>query len=98
MGFVRLDCGPDRVAEMTLVVAPECRRRGHGRAMFEAALRHATRRGMRRLVALVDLGNAPALQFFTDLGFEHDGLVGDRLRLSRLLHAGDGQLPLDIDP
>ena len=98
VGFVRLDCGPDHIAEITLVVAPECRRRGHGRAMFAAALREARRRHLRRLVAVIDFGNAPALQFFGELGFESDGPVGDRLRLSRVVHAGDHQPPLEVEP
>jgi RimJ/RimL family protein N-acetyltransferase len=97
VGFVRLDCGPDRVAELTLVVAPEVRRRGLGKAMFAAALERARRLGLRRLVAIVDLGNQPALAFFAELGFVHDGLLADRLRLVRLVHAGDHQRPLDIE-
>lgn len=97
VGFVRLDCGPDRIAEITLVVAPEARRRGLGRTLFLAALAQARRRWLWRLVAVVDLGNQPALTFFQELGFEPDGLLGDRLRLSRLVHAGDHQRPLVID-
>ncbi len=96
VGFVRLDCGPDRVAEITIVVAPECRRCGHGRAMFEAALRQARRRGIRRFVALVDRGNDAALRFFADLGFVTDGLLADRVRLGRIVHAGDGLPPIDV--
>lgn len=98
VGLVRLDCGPDRIAEITLVVAPECRRRGHGRQMFAAALREARRRGLHRLVALVDMGNQPALQFFAELGFESDGAAGDRLRMSRVVHSGDHQPPLEVEP
>jgi RimJ/RimL family protein N-acetyltransferase len=97
VGFVRLDCGPDRVGELTIVVAPECRRRGHGKALLEEALRHARRLGLHRVVAVVDVGNQPALQFFGGQSFERDGIVGDRIRLSRLVHAGEGQRPLDID-
>jgi ribosomal protein S18 acetylase RimI-like enzyme len=96
IGFVRLDCGPDHIAEITLVVAPECRRRGHGGQMFAAALAEARRRLIRRLVAVVDVGNGPALEFFGELGFESDGPLGDRLRLSRVVHAGDHQPPLEV--
>lgn len=97
VGFVRLDCGPDRVAELTLVVAPEARRRGLGKALFTAALDRARRLGLRRMVAIVDLGNQPALEFFAELGFVQDGLLADRLRLVRFVHAGDHQRPLDIE-
>jgi L-amino acid N-acyltransferase YncA len=64
IGFVRLDCGPDRVAEVTLVVAPGCRRFGFGREMFVAALHRARRLGLRALVACIDVANAAALSFF----------------------------------
>lgn len=94
VGFVRLDCGPDRVAEMTLVIAPDCRRQGLGRSMFLAALQEARRLGLWRLVAIVDSGNQAALSFFGDVGFTRDGMVGDRVRLLRIVHAGGR--PLDI--
>lgn len=96
VGLVRFDCGPDHIAEITLVVAPECRRRGRGRQMFQAALVEARRRHLHRLVAVVAIGNEPALQFFAEQGFEVDGPVGDRLRLSRVVHAGDHQPPLEV--
>lgn len=97
IGFVRLDCGPDRVGEVTLVIAPEGRRRGHGSALFLAALQEARRLGLHALLASVDLQNAPALAFFQEQGFVRDHLVGDRLVLRRLVHAGDCQPPLWID-
>lgn len=97
VGFVRLDCGPDMIADVTLVVAPDCRRRGHGRAMFEAVLRQARGRSIRGFVAHVDLQSVAAIEFFRSLGFDHEGMVGDRLRMVRLVHAGPGQAPLDIE-
>lgn len=96
VGFVRLDCGPDRVAELTLVVAPEWRRRGLGSALFQAALRQARSLGLRQLVAIVDRANARAQDFFEQVGFTLHGLQGDRLRYVRLVHTGDSR-PLDID-
>lgn len=97
LGFVRLDCGPDGIAEVTLVVAPDCRRFGFGRAMFHAALLRARSLGLRGMIALVDLTNQPALGFFDELGFVPAGRVGDRLRLWRHVHAGSHQRPLDIE-
>ncbi len=97
VGFVRLDCGPDMIAELTMVVAPECRRLGLGRAMFAAALRQAAGRGIREFLALVDLGNQPALHFFASLGFENGDLIGGRVRMSRLVHAGGDAMPLYIE-
>lgn len=96
VGLVRLDCGPDLVAEVTLVVAPGCRRHGVGSAMFGAALRQARRLGLRRLVVNVDLMNGPALAFFAAQGFEQEGLAGNRVRMSRIVHACDHASPLDI--
>lgn len=97
VGFVRLDCGPDLIADVTLVVAPGHRRRGHGRAMFDAVLRQARRRGIRGFLAHVDLGNLAAIEFFRALGFDDDGVLGDRLRMVRLVHQGPQQAPLDIE-
>lgn len=96
LGFVRLDCGPDRIAEITLVVAPAARRAGFGSAMFFAALLHARQLGLRGFVACIDIGNAPALAFFAEQGFVQDGLVGERIRMRRLVHACDHAAPLDI--
>jgi len=97
IGLVRLDCGPDHIAEITLVVAPESRRRGHGRAMLQAALVHARRLGLRQLVASIDLGNSAALDFFQDMGFVSDGRVCDRMRLVRPVHRGVDRPPIEID-
>ena len=97
IGFVRLDCGPDRVAEVTLVIAPECRRQGWGRAMFLAGLQVARRLGLRGMIASIDRDNGSALWFFADQGFVQDGLVGDRIRMRRYVHAGEHAAPLDVD-
>jgi len=97
VGLVRLDCGPDRIAELTLVVAPGCRRGGLGRKMFRAALEQARGLGLRSLTALVDLDNSAALAFFQEMGFQSEGLAGGRLRLCRIVHAGDHQRPLEIE-
>ena len=97
IGFLRLDCGPDHIAELTLVVAPECRRLGYGGRMLQEALRDARNRGMRRIDAIVHVGNQSALQFFLAQDFERVGSVGNRLRLSRLLHAAAHAVPLDVE-
>jgi GNAT superfamily N-acetyltransferase len=96
IGFVRLDCGPDGIAELTLVVAPEFRRVGFGGAMFAAALRQARRIGLRGFVACIDPRNLPAMMFFAEQGFVPEGMVGDRVRMRRFVHAGDHAAPLDI--
>ena len=97
VGFVRLDTGPDHIAEVTLVVDPECRRQGHGTAMFAGVLRLARSIRVHRLVVSIDLRNQQALDFFANQGFVDEGLVGGRLRMGRLVHAGDHQPPLEIE-
>lgn len=96
LGFFRLDCGPDRMAEITLVVAPEWRRRGLGQRILAAALRTAQQVGVGVVVALVDAANPAALAFFAAAGFADEGMVGGRHRLVRWLHGRAG-LPLDIE-
>lgn len=97
VGFVRLDCGPDRVADLTLVVAPGLRRRGLGRLLFQAALQQARQLGLRRLVASVDRDNGVALDFFADQGFEVESGAGGRILMVRLVHRSGAVEPLEID-
>ncbi|MBK8097102.1 MAG: GNAT family N-acetyltransferase [Planctomycetes bacterium] len=99
LGFGRLDCGPDRVAELTLVVAPGHRRQGLGRQVLEGLLTEARGRGICRVQAMVDPGNRQALEFFAGQSFEQESGhgVGARLRLVRLVHAGDHREPLEIE-
>jgi ribosomal protein S18 acetylase RimI-like enzyme len=97
VAFARLDCGPDRVAEVTLVVDPACRRQGLGRAVLEQLLDEARGRGLRRLQAMVDPAGAEAVQFFRECGFEEDGQHAGRIRFVRIVHAGFNQAPLEID-
>jgi GNAT superfamily N-acetyltransferase len=97
VGFVRFDCGPDQVAELTLAVAPAERRRGLGAAILARCLELARHRGLLRVVASVDLDNAPALAFFGGQGFVPDTVVGQCQRLSRWVIRADEQVPLVIE-
>ncbi len=96
-GLVRLDCGPDGIAEITIVVAPDLRRGGHGGLMFQRALLRAREVGMRRLVAYIDIANAAALAFFGEQGFESRGVTGSRIRMDRIVHHSDRAAPLDVE-
>jgi ribosomal protein S18 acetylase RimI-like enzyme len=59
----------DRAVELSsVVVAPDSRRRGIGRALVEAGARFAESRGTDRLTILVFAAN-PALGFWEELGF-----------------------------
>lgn len=96
VGLVRLDCGPDGVAELTMIVAPQWRRSGQGRRMFDAALMHARSVGLRRLVVYVELENEAALAFFGEMGFEAAGAIGGRIRMDRMVHNSGRVSPLDV--
>lgn len=65
--------GPGDWAEITeLYVREGARRRGAGRALVEAALDYARRRGCTEVHLLVDPENEPALAFYGALGFCRD--------------------------
>ena len=96
VGFVRLDIGPDRSAELTLIVHPDRRRVGLGMALLEQALRRARARGLCRLMAVVESANEAAQRFFQQAGFEATGAANGHVRLSRLVHRADEQPPLEI--
>lgn len=99
VGFVRLDLAPDRTAEVTVLVAPEARRRGVGSALLERALTEARRKALRQLVALIQLDNEPAQGFFDQAGFEPTGRhVPGFLHTARSIHRAEHQPPLEISP
>lgn len=96
VGFLRYDPGPDGVAELTIAVAPDARRRGVGAELVAAALDLARASGMRALDAAVDRSNEPALAFFAAHGFERERPCGERVVLRRLVHASHDAEPLDV--
>jgi L-amino acid N-acyltransferase YncA len=69
-GFVRLDVGPDRIAELTIAIAPPLRRHGAGTRVLKLVLEQAQRLRVRRVQAIVDPANSAALSFFGENGFE----------------------------
>jgi len=71
VGLVRLDLGPDRTAEVSVVVAPEARRAGLGRQLVAAARAEAERRGVRRLVAAIQEDNTAAVGLFRGQGYRY---------------------------
>lgn len=68
-GFFRLDIGPDRSAEVSVMVAPSQRRRGIGRQLLDAGLTEAAHRGVRTLIAAVRDDNHAALTLFREAEF-----------------------------
>ncbi len=98
-GFLRLDIGPDRIAELTIVVAPAHRRQGIGSRALARLCDEARGLGLHRLQAMVEQDHAEAMEFFAEQGFEAAGaLVGSRVRLDLLLHEARGGAPLEILP
>ncbi|MCR4404289.1 MAG: GNAT family N-acetyltransferase [Candidatus Acetothermia bacterium] len=53
----------------TVMVAPQHRRRGYGRALVEAACAEARARGVKRVILHVREDNAPAKNLYLSLGF-----------------------------
>lgn len=63
---------PGRPATLSeLVVAPGARRAGHGRALVESVV---SRVEADRIVVATPVENTPAKRFYTQLGFEPDGI------------------------
>ena len=99
VGFFRLDTGPDRQAEVTLIVAPWLRRQGVGQVLFAEVLNQARARGIRRILAVVAEHNTAALRFFQATGFSKNGSkTPGNMHLQRLVHGSTRQPPLEIQP
>ena len=99
IGFFRLDIGPDRCAEVTILVVAPARRRGFGGLLLGRAIDEARERQLGRLIAEVRHDNDTALAFFEDAGFEPNGRQnGPYLQLVRVIHRVAGQRPLRISP
>ncbi|HHN93539.1 MAG TPA: GNAT family N-acetyltransferase [Anaerolineae bacterium] len=63
-----------------LAVSPTCRRQGIGRALVEAAIQKASRRGASRLLVDTSRGDAAAREFYHASGFEGGGIAPLRIR------------------
>jgi ribosomal protein S18 acetylase RimI-like enzyme len=95
IAFARLDMGPDRVAELTLAVSREHRRQGIGRRVLGAVLEVAQQQRARRIQAVVDRANTPAMRFFAEAGFEERPEAGMAIFV-HWLHGADAEV-LDLD-
>jgi ribosomal protein S18 acetylase RimI-like enzyme len=70
----------DHVGELRLVVDPERRRIGIGRALAKHAVLEAVRAGRRKLVVELAADQEGALNMFSSLGFEGEALLRDHIR------------------
>lgn len=91
VGFARLDVGPDRVAELTLAVARGSRRGGLGAKLLALVINEAKSLSIRRLQAVVDVANAPAMAFFAKAAFEERSTIPGSVTFVRWLHDADVQ-------
>ncbi|MEJ3743754.1 ribosomal protein S18-alanine N-acetyltransferase [Actinomycetes bacterium KLBMP 9797] len=65
---------PDEAWVQNIAVRRDQQRRGVGRAMLEALLREAARRGARKTLLEVAVDNAPAQKLYAGYGFEAVGI------------------------
>jgi ribosomal protein S18 acetylase RimI-like enzyme len=82
-GFVavRLLAGwSDHVGELRLVVHPDRRREGFGRALARHALTEAVRAGRGKVVVELAADQTPALAMFASLGFTGEALLREHIR------------------
>jgi L-amino acid N-acyltransferase YncA len=70
----------DHVGELRLVVAPDRRRAGVGRALARWALVQGVECGLRKLVVEVVADQDGAVAMFQALGFHAEGLLRDHVR------------------
>ena len=56
-------------AEISIYVAPDCRRQGIGKALVERAIAHAPAIGVKTLVGFIFAHNEPSLLLFRRFGF-----------------------------
>jgi ribosomal protein S18 acetylase RimI-like enzyme len=80
VAVVRLPGWSDHVGEVRLVVDPEHRGRGLGRALARWALLQAVDCGLTKLTVEVVADQAGAVAMFTGLGFHAEGLLEDHVR------------------
>lgn len=76
LGFALWSSVLDEGELWLVVVAPEARRQGHGRALMAKGLERAEARGLQSLFLEVETTRAPAIALYAAFGFE---MLGDRL-------------------
>jgi ribosomal protein S18 acetylase RimI-like enzyme len=76
-----LECNRHVLHVQGLTVDPACQRQGIGRALLEAAVVEATRRGARKLGLRVLGGNATAQALYAACGFAVEGVLREEFWL-----------------
>lgn len=97
VGFYRLDLAPDRSAEITIIVDPGSRRLGVASAMMAEILAMVRKKGVCRLLAVVEEDNSAGREFFQGFGFElRASQISRYLYFERLIHGSESQPPLEV--
>lgn len=82
VAFTALVPGTDwssHVAEIVLVVAPDARRGGVGKALARAMLIEAIQQGFSKVTVSIAADNAGAITMFQGIGFQAEALLRDHL-------------------
>jgi ribosomal protein S18 acetylase RimI-like enzyme len=80
VAVVPLQGWSSHVGEVRVVVDPDHRRRGVGRALTRHAVREALRLGLTKMVVEVVADQEPAIAMFRSLGFDPEALLKDHVR------------------
>ena len=72
-GFVMTRVASDEAEILTIAVSPQARRKGTGRALMLAAIRHAQSQGARTMFLEVAETNVAAATLYRSLGFREVG-------------------------
>ena len=80
LSVVRLHGWSDHVGEIRLIVDPDARGRGIGRALARRAVVEALDLGVEKLVVEVIAGQEPTIAMFRSLGFDPEALLTDHVR------------------
>jgi ribosomal-protein-alanine N-acetyltransferase len=72
-GFILYRLVADEAEILSVAVAPECRRRGVGKALLEDALRHLYREGARSIHLEVEDSNLAAIGLYRGVEFRESG-------------------------
>ena len=73
IGYVGSQSVPPEADVMNLAVAPDCRKKGIGRALMTALIAQLRSRGVTALFLEVRVGNLPAQRIYQSLGFVEVG-------------------------
>jgi L-amino acid N-acyltransferase YncA len=80
LNVVPLHGWSDHVGELRLIVDPDCRGRGIGRALAQQALVEALALGLKKVVVEVIAVQEETIAMFRSLGFDPEALLADHVR------------------